>query len=764
MSDAGSAPTEPFVTLRDVFGVLRAYWRPVLLATIVLAVLIGAALTQATPVFTAQATLVLDLRRPGIPGLPTGAPPPPVSPDPAILRSEVDMLGSRPVIREVVERLNLVELSEFRKPGLASRLAEALGFSLDDLKAQLREMLGRPEPEPLGNDPLDWVISQYGDRLAIINDGRSYMIRVSFRSEDPALSARVANAHVAAYLRLQTELKREVGRSASAWLNSELEELQARVRSAEQAVQRFREENEIVEARGDTLLAQRIAEVNNQLTSAVSERSAREARLTQAREQVRRGEADRVTEVGGSPVIQRLREQEATVIRREAEQASRFGPRHPEILRIRAELRDLRSAIGQEIRRAISSLESEVAVAQARESDLRTQVSSLERRVATTEQAEITLRELEREAAASRSLYENLLLQRQQIAVQQGLQLPDVRVVSEATPPAKPSSPNVLRFTLMGAALAGMLLMGVAFVREFVHGGIRGVADLERATGLPCLGTIPALRRREIAKRGASEIMVQEPLSRFADAVRSLRVALLSQFPDRRPPATLLVTSALPGEGKTTLAFALAQSLVDAGHRVLLIDADLRRNSPVPRGEADARRVWLNDLLKPGGDELWPVLPDPETGLAYVPSRASDRAPQDVLGSPAVLRALKRAAHDFDVVLLDSPPLVAASDALVLGALAEATILVARWRRTPRDAAASAAAELAKAGFPVVGAVLTLVKSDSPLFQAGELETYRRQAKSYYDSLPAPQRPAREHGRRRAAEMTHRPTREETSP
>lgn len=755
---------EPVVTFLDITSVLRRHGRWILAVTLLSAVLVGAALLQVPKRYLGEVTLMLDLRRPAVANLQgSAAQAQPSTVDPAVLRSEVKLLQSEPVAREVIRALRLDEVPEFRRPALLPSLAErsiafaeSLGLPARATVHWLRRELGAKDDDstrpPQADGAPPSLIRAYEERLTVSNDGRSHLIEVSFLSEDPALAARIANAHVEAYIRWQAETKRDLGRTASIWLNDELETLRARVQAAEEAVQRFREAEQIYSTaaatssqaapylRGDTVLAQRLAELNSQLTLATMDRNAREARLEQARALVARREADRITEVGSSPLIQRLREQEATVGRREAELRSRLGPRHPELLTVQAELRDLQNAIGAEIQRVLEGLSNDVRVARAREANLRAEIAALEQRSAQTARAEITLRELEREATVSRALHENLLTQRQVIGIQQGIQQSDVRVVSYATVPTRPSSPKVVQGALIAAGAVGLLLVAFAFAREFMFRGIKGVADLEQAIGLPCLGTVPLLPRR-VMQSGRPADAMGKPRSLFADSVRSVRATVSL-------PKTLLITSALPGEGKSTLSVALGRSLAIAGYSVLLVDADLRHSSVAAALGDESRDGWLNDVLDVEEEagtawpSIWPVRVEQWSGLHYLASRSGDgRAPQDLLASSAMHGVLERAAREYDVVLVDSPPILAVADALIMASQAEATLLVTWWRHTPKDAVALAVSKVTRAGGHLIGAVLNQVDMKRGSFAPNDPEIYRHYAMAgYHDTFQTPSR------------------------
>jgi capsular exopolysaccharide synthesis family protein len=412
-------------------------------------------------------------------------------------------------------------------------------------------------------------------------------------------------------------------------------------------------------------------------------------------------------EVLNSPLIGKLREQETEIIRREADLSARYGDRHPSIINVRAELRDVRRQISQEINKIVGTLAQEVEISRARESSLQTNFLNLRDQASKTNNAEVKLRELEREAQANRTLYESFLARFKETAEQQDMQQPDARIIARADVPVDPSFPNKKLFVML--ALFGSALVGVfiAIVVERLDNGFRSTEQVEQLTGLSGLGMVPAVGGRERLGSSPEDYLLRKPTSSFAESIRSVRTAILYSHVDK-PPRAILVTSAVPEEGKSLLSLSLARSSAKAGQKVLLIDADLRRPklTKLLNGRNDATLAELFAGQKTA-EEVLNV--DQESGLHFICGRAGMPNPQDMLASQHMRDFVRSVSQHYDLVIVDSPPVFAASDSLVLSRIVDATVFVVRWETTPRQVVIGALKQLQSVGGTIAGIVLSRV-------------------------------------------------------
>jgi capsular exopolysaccharide synthesis family protein len=635
--------------------------------------------------------------------------------DTAVARSEVEILESEELARRVVQDLRLAEEPDFAaKPPRLAGLAAAAAALTARLGGPGTPLVGWLEAAAVALTPapqspaerLNAVVQRYRRHLSVFNDGRSYVVSVSFEASDPALAARIANRHVKLYIEAQRQSKDQALVSATRWLDREVAELATRLQQAEAAVQSYRERHRLFAPGGTPVTQQQLADLNGELAMARADLAQRNARLRRALDAQGDGA---LTEIVTSDAIARLREQELIARRRVAEAADSLGPRHPTLAAMRAEVTDIQGMIGREQEKIIRSLEGEAAIAREREAELRRIVAELEDRMAGMERAEAGARDLEREANAIRALYESLLSRQKQVATQVGIQQPDAQLASAASVPHNPSFPDkplLLAVGLIGATASGA---GLALFLDRRRKGLESLAEVEAATGLRRVVALPGVPRRRLGKGAARMALPDQvaarPKSVAAEAVRTLRNALALR--GESLPRLLAVTSSLPGEGKTSVALALARSLAASGHRVLLVEGDLRRGTlaRLHRDRPLAERGIIGVLEGRLPLEA-AVVEDRATPLRILPAEGEAEAPQDLLVPERFGQLIAAAGRDHDHVIVDTPPVGAVSDALLIARCVEATLLVVRADTTPRDCVAATVRALHEADLPIAAAVL----------------------------------------------------------
>jgi polysaccharide biosynthesis transport protein len=700
--------------LRELLAMLRRRRAIILSCILVITLLAVVAVFVLKPKYSAETSLLLDSRKTNVIDLEAVVSG--IQPEAPAIRSEVDVLRSRQLMAKVVDKLGLAGNPDFNTAltedgtSLSARIA---GWR-QAFTGLLTELGVGPPPPPVltpqeeHERTLMLLIDKLLDNLVVANDARSYTIKLTYTAPSPELAARIVNTVADLYLVDQLDAKFEATKRANSWLSDRVTELRNQVTAAEQAVQTYREQNKlsIADAKGTSISTQQLGELNSQLILGSADRAQKEARLRQFQESAKTGTIDANTsEVMSSPLIAQLRGQETEVLRKQADLAAHYGPRHPAIINVEAELRDVRKQIAQEINKLIGNLAQEVQVARIREQTLQQNLADLQKRSAQTNGAEVKLHELEREAQASRTLYESFLQRFKETAEQQDLQQADARVIAKADVPIDPSFPNKKLFValaFLGSALIGVLS---AILIERMDNGFRSGEQVERLTGISGLGMVPIVSGRLGPK--PEEYVLRKPSSAFAESIRSIRTALLYSHVDR-PPRAVLVTSAVPEEGKSLLSLALARSSAKAGQRVLLIDTDLRRPK-IGKLLKASNAATLAELFA-GQKQVEEVINrDPESGLDFICGRPGMPNPQDLLGSQHMRDFVRSIAQHYDLVILDSPPVLAASDALVLSRIVDATIFVVRWEETPRQVVIGSLKQLQSVGGAIAGVVLSRV-------------------------------------------------------
>jgi len=723
--------SEEELDLRELLMKLNRRRKAILGIFILVVVIAGLYLYQTTPRYTAQAQLTLDIRKSRVVDVEevlSG-----ISADASVIGTEMDIIRSSSLLARAADKLNLHRYPEFN-PAL---LEDGGKGPVKQLTAWLKGLWFLESEASVQTNPEDdeerlkrQIVERLRASLEVEHRRNTHTITVSFTSQDPRMAARVANTLADLYLTDQLEAKFEATRRANEWLAERLESLREEVQASEQAVKNVREQSDMVQAGSTTLLEQQISDVNAQLIQARVKRSRAESRLDRARDIMEQsGSAETLAEVLDSRTIQQLRSEESSLRRKRAELSQRYGPRHPQMVQVEAEMEDLQQKLEEEVTRIMESLENDVQAARAEERSLQRSLNELRMEAGQTMQAELEIRELERQAESARTLYQSFLTRFQETREQDALQRPDARIISQAELPNSPSYPR--KKMTLGLSMVAGLMFGVmgAFLLETLDRGFRTGDQVEKATGLSMLGMIPLLGR---TRGRPADYVVKKPFSSLAEALRAVRTAIHLSNVDN-PPKTIMVTSALPKEGKSTFGMALGRLSALSGTRTLVLDADLRRPSLkefFPEIETQSR---LEDVLRgdAGPDEA--IVEDPESGLHLLMSHGKAPAVAELLGSRRMQDLLEELKSRYELIIMDTPPVMGVSDAWSLARSADAVVFLVRWAETPRDTVRSALRQMELLDIRVSGIILSMVNiRQQSKYGYGGYGYYYGKYKKYY--------------------------------
>ncbi|MCA1539902.1 polysaccharide biosynthesis tyrosine autokinase [Bradyrhizobium sp. NBAIM32] len=645
-------------------------------------------LFTAAPLFTSTASMVIDTRKVQLfqqqPLLGD------LAVDSATVETQVEILKSENVSLAVIRELRLIEDPEFwgTRGGVLSAVADGIKglFSSGAAPSEFEQMR--------------WAVAQFEKNRTIKRVGLTYVMEIGYTASNAQKAAQIANAIADAYIVDQLEAKYQATRRASVWLQDRIKELRTQASAAQKAVVDFKSANNIVDTGGRLMNEQQLAEVNSQLIMAHAATAEAKARLDRMNEIQKQDVPDaNVADALKNDTIVKLRGQYVDMASKESIWAMKYGSDHLAAVNLRRQMAEIKKNIQDELGRIQQSYKSDYDIAVTREEAIKSSLNNVVSESQLTNQAQIQLRELESSAQSYQAMYDNFLQRYMESVQQQSFPITEARVIGAATTPLFKSSPKT-GLILAASLLAGLMLsFGVAMARELSDKVFRTTSQVEEVLGTNCIGILPALdesiapselslkRRKKVnePQRNLLRYVVDNPLSRFAEAVRSLKVAvdLNSVVRENR---ILAVTSTLPNEGKSTLSTNLAQLIAHSGARVILVDLDLR-NPSLSRALAPNAQVGLVDVVAQKVQLEFALITDPETRLSVLPAGITSKLlhTNEVLASKAMNALVATLRSKYDYVVLDMPPMAPVVDVRVTSSFVDSYIFVVEWGKTDID-------------------------------------------------------------------------------
>jgi succinoglycan biosynthesis transport protein ExoP len=682
--------------------------------------------TLAAVIVAALATVLMKPRYSAVSQVLVGIAEPNVANIPAVLKnieaneetvqSEGYILQSRGLADQVVRRLALDQDPEFnpslRQMSLPARVLHAAKDFVDHQVAEPVLIAIGQAPKasrPLSADErarrtADAVTSNLMDRIDVTPLKRSHVLSIDAQSENPEIAARIANTLADVYIEQQMVRKARAAQHATGWLDQQIAGLRQQVEQSERAVEEYRRQNGLYQTKVDTVTSQQVNELNTQLILAESEKATAEARLVQAKRVLHDPKAiDTLPQVVNSPLVQALKEKQVEMERNLAELSATYGPEHPKLLNLKAQLRDVRGKIAIEIKKVVDALQHEAQAAEARYQSLHGNLQKLQTQMGVMNDKAIRLRELERQAEANRTLLNNFLDRSKQTTAQEGMAEPDATVISKASVPLRPSFPPTGMILLLGMVGGGLLGSLMALFFENLDRTFRTGEQVERATRLPALGMVPAARMRERLV-GLSRGHATSP---FNDSIRNLHTRLMMSGSDQ-PPKVIMFTSAAPHEGKSRITVAMARLAAHTGRRVILVDCDWQR----PVLHTFFRRSvgpGVADLLSGDAKPEESVYRDQASGVHAIFAGNLARLDSDPQRFARLRLLLQTLAKHYDLVIVDSPPVLVGSEVMPLGRMMDRVAFVVKWGSTPREVVLNGLKQMFYARAKVAGVVLTQI-------------------------------------------------------
>ena len=569
------------------------------------------------------------------------------------------------------------------------------------------------------------ILGAFLGRLTVKRVANSRLIEVTFEAEDPQLAAQIVNTHLQNFVEQNFRSKYDATIQASNWLSSELEGLRIKVEKSENARIAYQRANQTwqIDEKQDITTA-KLADLSKAVTEAQTDVAQKEAMYRMAVS----GNVDALPTAHGSEVLTELLKRKSDIDQQYAEALNQYGPNFPKVLRIAAQQKELDENLSRARKTLIESVQQEFNTARSHVELLQETLDK--QRQEANDQAEklIQYHILQHDAESDRLLYDGLLQKLKEATITVGLRSTNIRVVDPALAPGGPSRPQKARNILLAFLIGLVGGVGLALFREYLDNTVKSPDDIEALTGLPSLAVVPAMpglnaHQGRLARRtgeggspGRIELLsYAQPKSQISEAFRALRTSLLLSQAEH-PPQVILVTSALPREGKTTAAVNLAVTLAQLGDRTLLMDSDLRK--PGIRRALNltlGKDVGLSSYLAGVSSLDEATIQHPTiTNLSALTTGPVPPSPADLLSSHRMREAIAELRRRFKFIVIDSPPVMAATDAVILSALTDGVLLVVRSGETPKEAFTRTRDLLAAVKCRLLGVVLNAVDSSAP--------------------------------------------------
>ncbi|MDE1986410.1 MAG: hypothetical protein KGJ28_07695 [Alphaproteobacteria bacterium] len=626
--------------------------------------------------------------------------------DPSSVQNQIQLLSSRDLAQRVIGKLKLYNDPEFN-PAINNGGLPTLGALLHMI---------RPAKVIPGQDRADYerdaIVSNFLSHLSVDALGLSTSITVTFTSRDPAKAALIANTLANAYTEDQVDLKIAAARKATQWLTDRMHQLAQQVQSEQNAVEQYKAAHDLVDSgQGNSLVDQQLVAINAQLVAAQSDLAEKKATYDRVEALVRTGNTGDVSQIVASPLIVKLRTQEADLIRQEADLATRYGPNHPKMLAIRMQKRDLDDKVAQEVSRIAGSIANDMAVARAHVDSIEASLARVEKQAENDNLARVKLNALEDNMASTRTMYESFVSRLRATQYQDNLDNPEARVISNAPIPSAPSSPHRMLFFVASIPAGLMLGILMALLAERFQGPLPS-NDLRQVRMAPVMARpVPAFALPPVlaelsatSDMRAASYVVDRPDAPYSRAYQSLLGQVAPAWPGRGK--IVAVTAPGPDVGKSVIALGLARAAARQGLRTVIIDGNFERPVIAAAMGYNSISAGIGELLAGAQPLSRSLVRDPKSS-ALLLSAARPTGPAQMLWTaPKMVELLNYFRQTCDLVLVDATPVLTARDMTFLARLCDQVVLVAHGRG-PQAVLEDATRALAASGAPATGLVIT---------------------------------------------------------
>jgi succinoglycan biosynthesis transport protein ExoP len=709
---------EEQIDLRDYLGVIRKRKWTIITVFMVMVITVTIHAFTATPVYEAATRLIIDKENPNVVSIQEVMAVDASGTD--YYQTQYKIIESRTVARDVIRRLNLQESLEFfpkPKDDLISNLKRSIRETVSFWKESITSLLKTEEipPEGLQTPDSDFnLVSAFIGRMDVRPIRNSRLVDVSFQAKDPVLATKIVNTLARAYIDQNLETRLSAIQDAVKWLHGRIDDERKRVEKAEQALLRYKERHSIVtdfSSDVENITAQKLAELNTQVVEIESNRVEAETRYKQATALMGTPDMlDSIPEVLNNELIRQIKTMEVELYKRMSELSKKYGLKHPQMVAIESELKTLQKRKAQEVNRVVNSLKNEFMVTLAKEQSLKAALGKQKKESLDLNQKAVQYGVLQREAQSARQMYELLIKRFKETSLTEDMKTGNIRIIDPAEVPKVPVKPKK-RLNILLAIIVGLVTgTGLAFFFEYLDNTIKIPEDIKRYLNVPYLGPVPAIAlNRDGGKTHHDEkrpelVTLHSPKSTASEAYRGIRTGILFSSAESEPQV-ILVSSAGPQEGKTITSTNLAVTMAQSGNRVIMLDCDMRRPK-MHKLMGLSRETGVSNVLVGGCEVKEAIARTSISNLDMIPCGPIPPNPSEILGSNRMTALLEILRKNYTRIIIDSPPITAVTDAVVLAKLVDGVVLVVRAGNTPREIVKNGLGQLQSVNSHVLGVVL----------------------------------------------------------
>ncbi|EGR0168699.1 capsular biosynthesis protein [Vibrio alginolyticus] len=626
-------------------------------------------------------------------------------------QTQIAILKSNHIADKVIRELNLTQLPEFTSSGGVNK-------KIDQIKSipfvqDLLNVAPSPKETAQFSESYYQALQAFRSKLDIEPVRNTQLVRIRFRSTDPKLAMTIANAVGQAYIDANFEAKLVVTQNAATWLTNNSQKLEERLRNSEQALQEFLLKEGLIDINGiDEIYANELEELTRKLNIAVNKRIEAQTLIQLLRRKSSQSLDSllSIDEFANQAQIRDLKLSEAQAAKNLSELAQRYGPKHDRMIQAKAQLAEIQSRTQQLIRDISFSKQQDLLAAKAQEDMLRAELDNKKSDFQSLGSQKARYEQLKREVESNKALYEAFLNREKETNATSDYKNVTARFTDKAIIPLFPVAPQRIKLVLIATFFGFAIACALVIILETMREVIRSTADVQEKLGVTCLGVIPMVKKRNLRKNGVSySAYLDDEEKLFSEACRSVRTSLLLRLTNTKQKI-LPFTSAIPEEGKTSTSINMAVSFSKM-EKVLIIDCDLRRPSIAKRFGIAESSPGLTHILTMDTPIKDCVTHIKEANLDVLPAGLVPPNPQELLASDRFKKLLEHFQNKYDRIIIDTPPLLSVSDALILGKYANGLITVIRSESTKSSLVNLALSKQIQHSVPSLGVLITQAKA-----------------------------------------------------